>query len=556
MLNGARRLAPWMRSSVAERGKYRVVVVMNRCRRRLNGGVLPVGLALISLLAPAEALGQAHAPAPASETFSPQAVAETSIWSTATSDIAPHLRPTLNLVGHYARNPVVLQERETSQTAARLLKDQLKLDVGLGVGLFERVELGFVLPVVLYQTGEEFAGFATPNPVDLADARASIRARILQAGGFGLAAQLTGYLPTSDSAPYQAGPDAAALASLIVDYQGEGAYPWRVAGNVGWAFQAERSATELSTDDRLDFRAAAGVQLIRDVLELRASVFGRWEALAEVDRSVSAGYLGGAQVYWGDTGLASTFGVGGAIAGGYGEPNFRALASLSYAPKSRYIETLDASSSCAPGDTSCSQGAGALAQDNAMIGGLGEDEPAVMIDEGDAVDETRIDSDGDGIPDIHDKCPDEPETINGIDDDDGCPDEGEGAVRLVGDRIEILERVHFDTARASIKSRSHSVLNQVASVLKAHPEIVMLRILGHTDDRGEEDANLALSQQRAASVKEYLMKQGIDGRRLSARGYGETHPIADNATEAGRQANRRVEFHIVERSGVGEQVDK
>jgi len=129
-------------------------------------------------------------------------------------------------------------------------------------------------------------------------------------------------------------------------------------------------------------------------------------------------------------------------------------------------------------------------------------------------------------------------------------------VRLVGDRIEILERVHFDTARASIKSRSHSVLNQVASVMKAHPDIVMLRILGHTDDRGEEDANLRLSQQRAVSVKEYLMTQGIDAQRLSARGYGETHPIADNATESGRQNNRRVEFHIIERSDVGTQVEQ
>src|SRR5690554_48968 len=271
---------------------------MNRRRSHLNWVVLPVGLALVSILAPAQVFGQSTAPAPASETFEPQAVAGTSIWSTATSDIAPHLSPTLNLVGHYARNPVLLQERDTSQTAARLLKDQLKLDVGLGLGLFERVELGFVLPLVLYQNGEAFAGFETPNTVDLADARASVRAQIYQADGFGLAAQVTGYLPTSDQAYYQSGPDPAALAAVIVDYQGGGAYPWRIAGNIGWAFEAERSSVELATDDRLDFRGAAQVQIIRDVLELRASAFGRWEALAEAERSVSAGYLGGALVHW------------------------------------------------------------------------------------------------------------------------------------------------------------------------------------------------------------------------------------------------------------------
>ena len=529
--------------------------MINISRSQLNWGVVWAAVMALGVLAPATVFGQA--PAPASETFEPQAVAGTSIWSTATSDIAPHLTPSLNLVGHYARNPVQLQNRDNSETAARLLKDQLKLDVGLGIGFFDRVEVGFVLPVVLYQNGEEFAGFATPNTVDLADARASIRARLLQAGGFGLAAQVTGYLPTSDSAPYQSGPDPAALASLIVDYQGGSAYPWRVAGNVGWAFQTERSSAALATDDRLDFRGAAQVQIIRDVLELRASAFGRWEALAEADRAVSAGYLGGAQVFWGDSGLTSTFGVGGAIAGGYGEPNFRAVASLSYAPRPQYVEDVAPSSSaCAPGDTTCSEGTELLAQDGAMIGSLGEEDAAVMIDGGDEVDESKMDSDGDGIPDIHDKCPDEPETINGVEDEDGCPDEGEGAVRLVGDRIEILERVHFDTARASIKSRSHSVLSQVASVMKAHPDIVMLRILGHTDDRGEEAANLELSQQRAVSVKEYLIKQGIEAQRLSARGYGESHPIADNATESGRQDNRRVEFHIIERSDVDAQVER
>jgi outer membrane protein OmpA-like peptidoglycan-associated protein len=158
-----------------------------------------------------------------------------------------------------------------------------------------------------------------------------------------------------------------------------------------------------------------------------------------------------------------------------------------------------------------------------------------------------VDNDRDGIADADDACPDVPESVNGVDDTDGCPDEGDSAVRLSGDRIEILERVHFDTARASIKSRSHSVLEQVASVMKANADIRLLRVQGHTDSRGDEQDNLELSQQRAVSVKEFLIEQGVDAERLSARGYGESHPIADNDTADGRADNRRVEFHIIER---------
>ena len=121
-------------------------------------------------------------------------------------------------------------------------------------------------------------------------------------------------------------------------------------------------------------------------------------------------------------------------------------------------------------------------------------------------------------------------------------------MRLTGDRIEILEKVYFETNRATIQKRSHSVLEQVASLLEANPDIELMRVQGHTDSRGDEEYNLKLSQQRAVSVKEFLIDEGIDPTRLSARGYGETHPISDNDTEEGRAENRRVEFHIIERS--------
>ncbi len=159
------------------------------------------------------------------------------------------------------------------------------------------------------------------------------------------------------------------------------------------------------------------------------------------------------------------------------------------------------------------------------------------------------DRDHDGIPDNLDKCPDEPEIINGVKDDDGCPDQGKVVVILTKEKIEISEKVFFQTARDTIQRKSFSLLDQVALVLKAHPEIKKVRVEGHTDSQGSDELNKDLSNRRAVAVKIYLMKAGIDPLRLDAVGFGEERPIADNGTPEGRAENRRVEFVIVEQEG-------
>ena len=156
------------------------------------------------------------------------------------------------------------------------------------------------------------------------------------------------------------------------------------------------------------------------------------------------------------------------------------------------------------------------------------------------------DNDRDGIIDINDHCPDEPETINGNEDEDGCPDEGESKVKVTAEKIEILDKVYFENDSDVIKGRSFDVLNQVASVLRANPQIKKLRVEGHTDSRGADDYNLDLSQRRAEAVKKYLISRNVDGDRLDPKGFGETTPIADNGTKQGRATNRRVEFTILE----------
>ncbi|MBK9035377.1 MAG: OmpA family protein [Myxococcales bacterium] len=147
------------------------------------------------------------------------------------------------------------------------------------------------------------------------------------------------------------------------------------------------------------------------------------------------------------------------------------------------------------------------------------------------------DRDGDTVVDRLDNCPDEPGTPANA----GC--KAKQLVRLTGDKIEILDAVYFRTDKADIRSKSFKLLDNVAKVLAGHPEITV-RIEGHTDSEGDDAHNQDLSQRRAESVLTYLVKKKIDRARLTAQGFGETAPIADNGTSKGKAANRRVVFAI------------
>jgi len=144
------------------------------------------------------------------------------------------------------------------------------------------------------------------------------------------------------------------------------------------------------------------------------------------------------------------------------------------------------------------------------------------------------DTDKDGIRDLDDKCP----TVKGIVANHGCPAIKKEVQQKI---ISIAKAIYFNTGSNVIKSSSKRKLNELVKILNGYPELNMI-VEGHTDDRGDDDMNMKLSQRRADAVKAYLVKKGVAEHRLTAMGYGETSPIADNKKAAGRKLNRRVEL--------------
>ncbi len=119
------------------------------------------------------------------------------------------------------------------------------------------------------------------------------------------------------------------------------------------------------------------------------------------------------------------------------------------------------------------------------------------------------------------------------------------SVTRVGNNIvlNMPSNITFDTDQSAVKPEFYPTLNSVALVLQKFNRS-LVDVTGHTDSTGSDQYNLTLSQQRAQSVASYLVSQGNDPRRFYTQGLGESRPIADNSTEAGRAANRRVEIQI------------
>ncbi|MDP3859262.1 MAG: OmpA family protein [Stagnimonas sp.] len=143
-----------------------------------------------------------------------------------------------------------------------------------------------------------------------------------------------------------------------------------------------------------------------------------------------------------------------------------------------------------------------------------------------------LDSDGDGVVDEKDKCPDTPAGTRV--DGDGCP-----LAKVIA-----LNGVTFEFDSTRLRPDALTILDQASTILTKYPDM-QVEVAGHTDSKGSESYNLKLSDGRAASVREYFVSKGIAEGQITSKGYGEAEPVADNTSDEGRERNRRVELRIL-----------
>jgi len=500
-----------------------------------------------------------------------------------------HLTPAAGLFFHAADDPVQLASPIDGEVRDRLVDEQYTVEAGFALGLFDRLELGVAVPVVA-QTGASLGRLGSSGSVGgvgPGDVRATVKLAILRAartGGFGLAASGVVHAPSGDQSQFTSDGRVRGTPRLSMGWRSGDV---RLIGNVGYEFGPSIRVRNYEAEGTIPWGVGGGIALPIDRLEVVGTLSGsNSTGGASGDAADPLELLGGLRADL-PGGFRLQAGGGAGVSDGVGAPDFRVFTSLHWARVGEDSDgdgMLDRNDACPrePEDfddyedsDGCpdedNDGDGIVDREDDCPDTPGPEEndgcprsdrdgDGIYDSEDDCPDEPEDfdgfededgcpdpDNDGDGIPDEDDECPDEPETRNGIADEDGCPDESKAEV--VEDKIEISEKIYFETNKAVLKERSFDVLQDVAQILTKYDDITTVRIEGHTDARGRKEYNRRLSLERARAVEEYLVEHGASADQLEPVGRGQTEPIASNETEEGRAKNRRVEFVITEFAG-------
>jgi len=439
-------------------------------------------------------------------------------------------RLALGVVGAYGWRPLRVYRADGALDRA-VVREQWTAHVGASWVLLERLRLAVNVPIALSATGRATMGAAAvPAPTRdaaLGDVRVGADVRLFGQDGDAvtgaLGAQL--YLPTGSPAAYSGDGETRARPRFQLAGTG-GPFVW--AASTGVHVRSRRGAfAETRLGSEVFGSLGAGLELLDRRAHLGVELYGH-QGLLDAPRSFALeALLGASAQVLGDlrVGLAGAVG----LTKGYGAASARALAMLEWAPGPRAPAPPPAPDPCVvdPRAHGC-PGA--------------EPPPAPAPPPPEApVRVEPADQDKDGIEDDKDACPAEAGPADADPKKNGCP-----KVFLQGTALVISDQVRFGTNSAAVPAGADGdgVLQAVLAFLSAHPEIARLRVEGHTDASGNAEKNRKLSADRAAAVVKWLVAHGVAAGRLTSLGVGPDRPLQDNGTDAGRAANRRVEFHV------------
>jgi len=440
--------------------------------------------------------------------------------------VPQHLGFGVGLYLNYGYDAVVDRDRPAGVTR-HVLRHEFSLDLIGSIGLGNIFELAAALPIdavylgdVTTIDGQRLAAGAGVGDLRLVPKLAWQFGKTRLNYGIGFMLPIT--FPTGDDNSLRGAGGFQLVPTLLAAI---GGWRWNFTANLGFRWRTNGKNPDFTGGKELTFGFAGTFGLVtgRVGLDLLVEVAGGWQPSALGKGSIAIPvevlpalvvkptrewsiYLGGAAGL--DNGLAT--------------PDFRALVGVRYAHR-------------VPGDDRFKDSDGdGIPNGRDRCPYRAEDEDGFEDDDGCP----ENDNDHDGVLDDDDECPDQAEEPGG--DGDGCPDHARVIMRR--GRILIIGKIHFDSGSAHVQKRSDPLLDQIAVMMRDHPEVGRVRVEGYTDNVGPPDMNLRLSRERAGSVRAALIERGVAKERLRSEGFGETHPVAPNRTRAGRAKNRRVEF--------------
>ena len=506
-------------------------------------------------------------------------------------DLRGTFRPSLGFVIDYAHKPLVLYSEQGTERAT-IVRDQLFAHIGASAVIADRVRIAVNFPLALISKGESVryldTTLAAESGVAAGDLRFAADLRLFgKYGGpitMALGAQV--YAPTGKRTAFTGDGKLRVTPHLLIAGRVSlFAYSLRAGLN----YRAQNDVlTGVPTGTEVTFAVTAGLSLLKHQLLLGPELWGSTvveHGGAFQKETTPFEMLFGAHYRPKDFRLG--VGVGPGLTRGLGTPDIRVVGMFEWSPS---VEEDRDHDGVLDDEDACPDVKGVRTSDPKTNGcplpndrdgdGFPDDVDACPDVPGVASDDPAKngcpippDRDKDGIPDRDDDCPDEPGVRSEVPGRNGCPPDSDGdgiidpkdacpgipgppnadptkngcpPARIEKDQIVITERVEFETDSAKLLESSNGILIAVMNILREHTELTKVLVEGHTDNVGGAVYNKGLSERRAKSVVKWLVDHGVEKSRLIDAGIGLERPIDTNSTSAGRQKNRRVEFHIVE----------